>query len=473
MKNYVAVDIGASSGRLILGRLVNSKIELEEVHRFKNGFNKKDNFDVWNSEFLLEEILKGLVEVKKMGIEECTLGIDTWAVDYALLNEKNEKIHEIISYRDNRTDGAIEKITEKISLEDIYKKTGIQFQQFNTLFQLSTESSLDLDNTETILLVPDYLNYRLTGNKILERTNASTMQLINVSTGDLDKDLLEILGLKRSQFPAIVDPGTVVGRLKKECFPQYHLPDVEVIAVASHDTASAVLGTPGLGDSWAYLSSGTWSLLGLEVENEIINKESLRHNYTNELGAYGTVRFLKNIIGMWLIQEVERDYNYKYTPSELVTLASEVESFKYSIDVNDERFLNPNSMVQAIQEYCREQNKEVPQTPGEIARTIYDSLALCYKRDLEILSSLVQKQIKELLIVGGGGNISLLNQTIANLTGIEIQIGPTEATAIGNLVVQMITKNEIDDIEAARKIIRQSFSLKSYLPEKISKNTLL
>lgn len=466
MNTYIAVDIGASSGRLMISRLNNTTIELNEIHRFKNKFTKSGDYLTWDSEYLLEEILKGLVKVKEKGILNCTLGIDTWAVDYALLDEKGNKIQEIISYRDNRTEHAIDQVAEKISLEEIYKKTGIQFQSFNTLFQLFVESKQILKQTDSILLVPDYLNYRLTSKKVLEKTNASTTQLLNVDTGDLDEDLLEILGLKREQFPEIVEPGTIIGQLDKELFPDYDLPSVEVIVVASHDTASAVLGTPGYSDDWAYLSSGTWSLLGVETEKGIINEEALTQNYTNELGAYDTVRFLKNIIGMWLIQEVVREYENKYTPRELVELASEVDPFLYYIDVNDGRFLNPHSMIKEIQGYCKENSANVPETPGEIARTIYDSLSLCYKEELKSLSRLIQNDIKELIIVGGGGNISLLNQMIADITGLQVRIGPAEATALGNILVQMIAKKEVSDISEGRELLRNSYPSKIYSPNK-------
>jgi rhamnulokinase len=466
---YVAVDIGASSGRVLLGKIVNGKIEIEEIHRFKNGFREENNYYIWDSDLLLEEILIGLEKIKDKGVTHCSLGIDTWAVDYALVSENGDKIHEIVSYRDDRTNGAIEKFTKKMSKEKIYKKTGIQFQQFNTLFQLSVESTKDLMNTETILLVPDYFNYRLTGRKVLERTNASTMQLLNIETKELDDELLEIIGLDREQFPAIVDSGTFVGTLKNEWFPEYTLPEVDVIAVASHDTASAVAGTPGKGKNWAFLSSGTWSLLGVEVKKEIVNPESYENNYTNELGTNHTIRFLKNIIGMWLIQEVVRNYNYRYTPTDLAELASQTDAFKYYIDVNDNRFLNPDNMVETIKEYCREKNQEIPELPGEIARTIYDSLAICYKKELENLSNIAKTKIDELIIVGGGGNVSLLNQTIANITRATVYVGPEEATAIGNLVIQMQAKKELANMNDARELIRNSYVMEKYVPAKYKK----
>lgn len=466
MNKYAAVDIGASSGRVLLGSVSNGKIQLEEIHRFKNGFSKKNSLDVWDSEYLLHEILKGLEKLKQAGVTSCTLGIDTWAVDYCLLGKDNLPLQEIVSYRDRRTEDAIESVAEKCSLEEIYQKTGIQFQPFNTLFQLFVEKKELLEKTSSVLLVPDYLTFRLTGEKILEKTNASTMQLLNLETGELDQELVRLLGMNREQFPALVEAGSIIGKIKNEWFPSYDLPEVEVLAIGSHDTASAVVGTPGTGDDWAFLSSGTWSLLGMELEQPIVSEKAYQENYTNEGGVYGTYRFLKNIMGMWLIQEVAKNLNHQYTFPELAELAAEVPAFQYEIDVNDTRFLNPDHMIEAIQAYCKEKGGHVPETPGEIIRCIYDSLALCYQRELETLSELSNREIKQLIIVGGGGNVRLLNQTVADLTGMTIWAGPTEATALGNLVVQMITKGEFADLMEARKVIQATYPMKKFESKK-------
>lgn len=462
MNTYVAVDIGASSGRLLVASLVDGKIKLKEIHRFKNGFFRKGLHDVWDSEFLLNEIVKGLEKVKKSGFEKCVMGIDTWAVDYALLNEKDELIHEIVSYRDQRTENAVEKIKKKISTEEIYKKTGIQFQQFNTLFQLYVEEKRNLEKAKSILLVPDYLTFRLTGIKKMEKTNASTMQLMNLETGELDETLLQILNLNREQFPDLVEAGTGIGMLKKENFPDHDLPSCEVIAVGTHDTASAVAGTPGLGDSWAFLSSGTWSLLGMELNRSIGTKEAFKENYTNEAGVYDTNRFLKNIMGLWMVQEVSRKLETPYTFSELAQLAELALPFQQKIDINDSRFLNPENMIEEIQAYCKETNQVVPFTTGEIIRSIYDNLARSYQQELKKLSKLTGKSIKELIIVGGGANVSLLNQMIADLTGITVWAGPSEATALGNLIVQMIAKEDVRDLNAGRKLIYDTYPMRKF-----------
>lgn len=465
MKNYVAVDIGASSGRVLLGNIENDKLKLQEIHRFDNNIKKEGIYEVWPTDFLLTEILTGLEKLKKLGVEKCSLGIDTWGVDYALLDKFGQKISEITSYRDSRTKYGMEDIAKIITKEDIYLKTGIQFQPFNTLFQLFVEEKEKLKMTETILLVPDYLNYRLTGKKTLERTNASTMQLLNLKTNDLDEELLSILGLDRNKFPPLIEAGEVIGELQHEKFPSFDLPEVQVISVGSHDTASAVVGTPGQGDDWAFLSSGTWSLLGVELIEPIVNQQAYDANFTNEEGVNHTYRFLKNIIGMWMIQEVSRNYNYEYSPKELADLARPVEAFKYYVDVNDPRFLNPENMIEEIQSYIQDKGKEIPKSPGEIARTIYDSLALCYQEELEKLSKLTKRDLKTLIIVGGGGNVHLLNQTIANLTGMTVYTGITEATAIGNMVIQMIANDEIKSIKEARELIKVSFPMETIYPK--------
>lgn len=465
MNTYIAVDIGASSGRLISAHLDDNKIQIEEEHRFRNEQYAKNGFNRWNTEKLFIEILTGLEKIHKKGITECSLGIDTWAVDYALIDDNGEIVDEVISYRDDRTQGAIEDFTKSINKETIYNKTGIQFQPFNTLFQLYVEENEKIEKTKNLLLIPDYLSYRLTGKKIFEKTNASTTQLINVETGKLDEELLDAIGIDAKIFPDIVEPGTSIGYLNNTNFPEYELPKVEVLAVASHDTASAVLGTPGEGDDWAFLSSGTWSLLGMELNQNIVTEEAYLANYTNEAGAYGTNRFLKNIIGMWLVQEVSRNLDYKYSYEELAKLAENSEPFQQIINVNDVRFLNPDNMIDEIKKYCEDTNQIVPDTIGQIVRCIYDSLALKYKEELSELSNITNKEISSLIVVGGGRNISLLNQTIANEANIKVIAGPSESTALGNILVQMIAKGEVSDIQAGRELIKNTFSLIEYLPE--------
>jgi rhamnulokinase len=470
---FVSVDIGASSGRLVLGTKDNNQLQIKEIHRFANGFTQKDGTCYWDIDHLLTEILKGLEVVKSFGINTCTLGIDTWAVDYVLLDKKGKRLQEVISYRDERTKHSIEKITKLIPKEKIYQKTGIQFQPFNTIFQLLEEDPKRLKDTEQILMVPDYLGYCLTGVAVCEESNASTTQLLNVNTREFDDELLQVISVKKDQFPKLVGSGTMLGELKREFFPSFELPECRVITVATHDTASAVIGTPGFGDNWAYLSSGTWSLLGIESNVPITNELALAHNYTNEWGAFKTTRFLKNIIGMWIIQEVRRNLKEDYNFSQFVEEAKKVNGIRQFVDFNDERFLNPCNMVKEIQEYCRETSQEIPKTAGELASCIYNNLAIIYAIALNDLEEIIGKKINQLHIVGGGANNEFLNQLTADISGKTVYAGPTEATAIGNLVMQMIAIEEVADLASARHLIKESFEIKQYTPKDTERKPII
>lgn len=468
METYIAIDIGASSGRLMLGQMKGAQLTLEEVHRFKNGFRRKNGCMRWDIGYLIKEILLGLQKVKESGADQCYVGIDTWGVDYCLLDQDRSLLADPVSYRDQRTSQAVEVFQQKMSLEKLYEKTGIQIQPFNTLFQLMTEDDDLLAKADKLLLMPDYLGFVFTGEMAAEKTNASTMQMLNAKTGSWDKDLLALLGIKETLFPPLAEAGTILGKLQKERFQDYDLPDATFITVASHDTASAVIGTPGQGDDWAYLSSGTWSLLGVETEKISTAPEAYLNNYTNEWGAKGTIRFLKNIMGMWLIQEVSRVQNYRNSYSELAELAETAPAFQHFIDVNDASFLAPDNMITAIQDYCRKSKQSIPETPATLARTIYDSLALCYALELKELEKLKRKQITKLHIVGGGSSNTFLNQLTADVANIKVIAGPSEATAIGNIAMQMVTAGEVSAIEKARACIRQSFDCTIYKPRPIS-----
>lgn len=465
-ETYIAVDIGASSGRLILSEKDSSgKIGLEEIHRFKNGFTNMDGTDYWDADHLIKELLIGLEKVKQQGIENCYVGIDTWGVDYCLLNKHGQVMSQPISYRDSRTDNAVADFDRIFSLEVLYEKTGIQLQPFNTVFQLFKEDREKLKQAGQLLLMPDYLGYVLTGKAVLEKTNASTMQLMNLETRKIDEDVLTAIAVDKKLFPDPVEPGSFLGPILKEKFPEYDLPNATVITIASHDTASAVVGTPGIGDNWAYISSGTWSLMGVEIENGISTQEAYDANFTNEWGVQGTIRFLKNIMGMWLIQEVARMQDYQYSYPELAELASQEEAFVSLIDVNDQRFLNPKNMIEEIRDYCREKNQKVPETAGELARCIYDSLALCYAAELEKLERITGRTITQLHIVGGGSNNDFLNQLTADVCGINVLAGPGEATAIGNIIVQMVATEGFGTLEEGREAIKDSFPLKEFQPK--------
>lgn len=469
MSYHIAIDIGASSGRLML-TIINQdkKLDMKEIHRFSNQFKKIDDFERWDIDYLFNEIIIGLGKVKDMGVMECTLGIDTWAVDYCLVDEEGKLLAQPISYRDDRTKNTMKKVFKNLSKESIYEKTGIQFQNFNTLFQLYEEDKSLIARTNKILLIPDYLMYLLTGNMVNETTNLSTTQLLNVNEKQLDKELLNSIEIKVEQFPESVEVGTIIGEIKQELQDKFNLPDCTVIAVGTHDTASAIVGIPATTDGWAYLSSGTWSLLGIETKESIVTPESFEENYSNEWGAYNTYRFLKNIPGMWFTQEIARNTGYKYNFTEMAAEAKKVEPFLQEINLEDERFINPKNMIKEIQDYCMERKLIVPKTIGELTMCIYSNLALAYAREYEQLESLSNQTIETIHIVGGGSNIELLNQLTADCTNKKIVTGPSEATALGNIMVQLITIGYLNNIEEARKWLTSQIETKEYLPQGLS-----
>lgn len=459
MDTFIAIDIGASSGRLMMSQWDDQQLSLTEIHRFKNSFRHHAGFDRWHIDYLIKEILIGLEKVKHAGIQSCYVGIDTWAVDYCLIDDKGQRLGDPVAYRDKRTNHVIERFSQEYSLQTLYEKTGIQLQPFNTIFQLYVEDKNLLAKADKLLLIPDYLGYVFTGKMVTEKTNASTMQLLNANTQTWDQDLLAAIQVKEDLFAPLVDAGTLLGKLNQEKFSTYDLPDTTFITVASHDTASAIIGTPSSGSDWGYISSGTWSLLGIETKVPNISAAAFDENYTNEWGAHNTIRFLKNIMGMWLIQEVARHQNDQYSFPELAALAEVTPGFQQFIDVNDPRFLNPDNMITELQTYCRETHQKVPETPGEIARCVYDNLALCYGSELQKLEALTgtAHTLQRLHIVGGGSNNTFLNQLTADVAQCTIEAGPGEATAIGNLVLQMITVGLFASLEEARMAIKKSF----------------
>lgn len=478
MRNcYVAIDIGASSGRLMKSSKIGKyQITLEEIHRFKNGFSQKNGKACWQMDQIIHEILIGLEKLKASGINECYVGIDTWAVDYCLINKSGERLGDPIAYRDDRTKKAIEQFTEKMSLTTLYEKTGIQIQAFNTLFQLLVEEKEKIKQADCLLLIPDYLNYVFTGKKYAEHSNASTTQLLNVLTKTWDEDILSILEISSDLFPPLIEEGTLLGPLQREKFSKYDLPESFFIAVASHDTASAVVGTPAVNekDSWGFLSSGTWSLLGIETKVPVVSSMAFNQNYTNEWGANNTIRFLKNIMGMWLIQEVARMQDYTYSYTELANLAQQEMTCEQFIDINHTRFLKPVNMINELQLFCQETQQKIPQTPGELASCVYNNLSLCYALELEQLTKLttITNKLDYLHIVGGGSNNQLLNQLTANLAGIPVESGPSEATAIGNILIQMIANHEFSSLIEGRRAVKYSFENRLYLPQPATSQSL-
>ncbi|MBA5714213.1 rhamnulokinase [Bacillus subtilis] len=470
---YTAIDIGASSGRIMVGELNEGKLDIQEIHRFANGFSQRDGHCFWDINHLLKQILQGLQKVKTLGYEHCTVGIDTWAVDYVLLDEKGDRLREAISYRDRRTDHTIDKLEHTLSKAAIYQKTGIQFQPFNTIYQLFEEDRELLKKTDKIMMIPDYLGYCLTGKAVTEITNASTTQLLNVSTGNLDPELLEAVSVLEQQFAPLTEPGCELGKLRNEWFPDYDLPACKVMTVATHDTASAVIAAPGVNDGWAYISSGTWSLIGVENKTPIITDLALENNYTNERGANNTIRFLKNIIGMWAIQEVRQQLQADYSFQQLAEEAKKTEPFQQFINLNDKRFLNPENMIKEIQHYCRQTRQKIPRTAGELACCIYSNLAIIYAITIKELETITEKPIEQFHIIGGGARNDFLNQLTADMSGKAVYAGPIEATATGNLLMQMIAAKEVKDIKEARQVVRNSFPIKVFTPKDIDRSTII
>ncbi|MCP8967735.1 rhamnulokinase [Ectobacillus ponti] len=461
-KYRIAVDIGASSGRLMAGRLANGKLELREVYRFENQLVQRGGHFCWDVAALFAEVKQGLHACRDLGIQPESIGIDTWAVDFVLLGENDELLTEAVAYRDPRTDGMMEEVFEIISKERLYLETGIQFQKFNTIYQLYAlkKSHPDiLARAKTFLMIPDYLNYLLTGKKANEYTNATSTQLVNAFTKKWDLDLLEKLGIPAEMFGEIHAPKTVLGSLKQELAEELGF-DLQVILPATHDTGSAVIAVPELQDT-IYISSGTWSLIGVENHFPICVTKALDYNFTNEGGLDYRYRFLKNIMGLWMIQEVRRNYDSVYSFAQLVELAKQAE-FDSIVNVDDARFLKPDHMVTAIQQYCQETNQPLPHTPGEVAKCVFDSLVVSYQKAIGEIEEIFEQKFPKVNVIGGGCQNELLNQLLADATGKEVVAGPVEATAIGNLVAQLMAAGEIAGLEEARTLIQHSFAVKTF-----------
>ena len=463
-KYYLAVDIGASSGRLILGHLENGKMELEEVHRFENGMVKKDGELCWEFDRLFQEIKNGLKKCKEIGKIPVSMGVDTWGVDFVLMDKDDKVLGNTVGYRDHRNEGMDEEVYKTISLEDLYARTGIQKAIFNTVYQLmavKTKHPEYLEQAETMLHVPDYFHYLLTGKKTCEYTEATTGQLVNAETKDWDYELIDKLGYPRKMFQKLIMPGTSVGHFTEEVKAEVGF-DVEVVAPATHDTGSAVLAVPANDDDFIYISSGTWSLMGIEREKADCSKKSCEMNFTNEGGYAGRFRYLTNIMGLWMIQSVRHEYDDKYGFAEICQMAEEAKDFPSRVDANDECFLSPESMIEEVKDYCRRTGQKVPETLGEIATVIYTSLAECYAKTAKELEEMTGRTFSRIHVVGGGSNAGYLNELTARATGKEVHAGPGEATAIGNITAQMLKAEEFKSIEEARTTIHESFGIKVY-----------
>ncbi len=468
---FLAFDLGAESGRGVLGSLQDKTLQLQEISRFPNNMVFISGHWRWNIFRLFEEMLAALRLCKenRMGPLE-SLGVDTWGVDFGLLGPHGVFLDLPITYRDTRTEGIIEKVFKRLGRERIYGLTGIQFLRFNTLFQLFAlrqQASPLLDLARDLLFMPDLFNFMLTGRKSTEFTFATTSQLVNPRNKSWEPELFEKLDLPLSLMQPIVASGTCVGSLHKDLAREYGLSELPVVAGAQHDTAAAVVAVPAHGKNWAYISSGTWSLMGIEVESPIMNKRALDLNFTNEGGVENRFRFLKNITGLWLLQSCRqvwsKDRSVDY--AELIAAAQTAPAFRSLVDPDAEVFLNPRNMPEAIRRFCRDSGQPVPDSISDIVRCILESLALKYRFVLDQLRSVTPELIDRIHIIGGGSRNALLCQFAANATGLPVVAGPAEATAAGNLMMQAKSRGAVKDLAEIRHIIRRSFTLKTYHPQ--------
>lgn len=461
-KYYLAVDIGASSGRHILGSVEDGKITLEEIYRFENGLTKKENQLCWDLDRLFSEIKNGLKRCAELGKIPESMGIDTWGVDFVLLDENDAVLGNTVAYRDARTTGMDDVVKKEISLQELYARTGIQKQIFNTIYQLTAvrqNHPEDLEKAQSFLMVPEYFNFLLTGVKKNEYTNATTTQLVNAKTKTWDFALMEKLGIKTSIFGEISLPKTVVGRLLPQVREAVGF-DCEVVLPATHDTGSAVMAVPA-GDG-IYLSSGTWSLMGVERQEPDCSETSRILNFTNEGGYDYRFRYLKNIMGLWMIQSARRELDKKYSFDELCNMARQSAHFVSRIDVNDPSFLSPASMIQAIRDYCVKTNQAVPETIGELFACIYHSLAKSYGDTVREIESITGNVYPVVHIVGGGVKDEYLDSLTAQYTRKTVLTGPVEATAIGNLLAQMLKDGVFAGLAEARAAIGKSFAIREF-----------
>ena len=498
-KYFFAVDLGATSGRTIIGSMADGRLEQEEITRFPNNLIETGGHFYWDIYALYFEMIRGMKEVARRGITLTSIGIDTWGVDFVFIGKDGAILRNPMAYRDLHTFGRMEEYLQNVVPQrEVYDITGIQFMNFNSLFQLYAMQQNDnvaMQMAEKVLFVPDALSWMLTGEAVCEYTIASTSQMLDPRTGDLSEKLIESVGMKRCQFGRMVQPGTQIGVLTEEVQKMTGLGAVPVIAVAGHDTGAAVAAVPAKNEQFAYLSSGTWSLMGIETKEAIINDRSYELNFTNEGGIEGTTRFLKNICGMWLYERCRKEWISRgerlevrgesrplseVSHPELQGSAMQVEAFRSIINPDDKAFANPSSMIEAIQTYCRETGQAVPETPAEICRCIFDSLALRYRQVFGWLKEFKNEELRikneefpngqetaginVLHIIGGGSLNKYLNQFTADACGVEVLAGPQECTAIGNIMLQAKAMGLVKDIWEMRAIIANSVDMVPYHP---------
>ena len=468
---YAAIDLGAESGRVVKGILAGGKLTLEDINRFKNGLVPINGHDHWNLIRLYENMIEAFKICGKSDVPIESIGVDSWGVDFALLAEDDSLMGLPVAYRDSRNDGMMEKMFEKMPKEKVYEKTGCQFMKFNSIYQLLslTEAKKPfMPLVKDFLMVPDYFHFLFTGKKTNEYTDASTTQLLNVKTGTWDEELIETIGVDRGIFKDLIQPGTVIGPITKQLQEVTGLGPVPVVAPGTHDTASAVAAVPAEGDSWAYISSGTWSLMGIEADKPNSTKKAFGYNFTNEGGVFKTIRFLKNIMGLWLVQRCRAAFDKEIDYGSLTQMAADAPAFVSLVDPDRDEFMNPSSMTGAIDDFCTKTGQPTPASEGAYVRCCLESLALQYRCVLEMLSDVYDKSFDKINIVGGGTQNKLLNQFTADATGATVVTGPVEATIIGNIIMQAIGMGHIKDLAEGRKVIRDSFDLETYTPAKTS-----
>lgn len=469
MDTYLAIDIGASSGRHIVGSTENGKISLDETYRFENGISKKNGHKCWDIDHIRESVIEGIAETVKKGYSPKSVGVDTWAVDFVLLDENDEIIGDAVSYRDSRAERIQEELEEKNILKfgELYEHTGIAYQQFNTIYQLlalKKEHPDYLERAKTFLMIPDYLNFVLTGVKANEYTNASTTALVNAKTKTWDRELIRSIGLPVGIFKEVQMPGASLGMLRQDIADRVGA-QMEVVLPATHDTGSAFLAVPARDDNSVFLSSGTWSLIGCETKEAIITPESCGYNYTNEGGYNYRNRFIRNIMGLWMMQNVRNELGKMNgtCPSfpDLIKAAEEFSEYDVKVNVTDDRFLSPDSMTGEIKSAALEKGEKIPDAVGAIVQVIYNSLVDSYMRNVNILSLLTGKDFTSINIVGGGSQDMYLNRMTAKATGLTVYAGPTEGTALGNLIVQFIKDNKFMNLAEARQAVGKSFDIRT------------
>lgn len=464
---YAAIDLGAESGRVVKGILADGKLRLEEINRFPNGMVPIHGHFYWNLIRLYEAMVDAFKICGQSNIPIESIGVDSWGVDFALLAEDQTLMGLPVAYRDSRTDGMIEKLSKRIPAEKIYEKTGIAFMKFNSIYQLlalAEQKSEALKNARHFLMIPDYFHYLFTGKITNEYTNATTSQGVNLKTKTWDTDIFKAIGASTDIMHNLIKPGTVIGPLNEHLQSITGLGPVPIVAPGTHDTASAVAAVPAESKNWAYISSGTWSLMGIEADAPVSTPKAFEYNFTNEGGVCNTIRFLKNIMGLWLVQRCRAAFGDETDYGTLTQIASQSPAFVSLIDPDRDAFMNPPSMTDAIADFCKKTGQPIPKNEGAFIRCCLESLAMQYRLVLRQLHEIHNTQVDKIHIVGGGTQNTFLNQLTADATGVTVITGPVEATVIGNIVMQAIGLGHIASLSEARKIIRNSFELHTYMP---------